>query len=198
MAIDGMTLPPGQHYVKRFIYYSALPPPKVDINAYRLTVKGMVKRELSYTYDQLMAMIDTSTTADFHCVEQWSIKDVAWEGVSIAKLMDDSGAYGNYVLFECLDGYTSVVEMEEAKKGFIALKMQGKPLDYDSGFPARPFFKDLYAWKSAKWLTAIKVINEYADGYWEERGYHERGNVWLEERFKNEEARRLRKSPMNV
>ena len=41
-------------------------------------------------------------------------------------------------------------------------------------------------------------MSEYQDGYWESLGYHERGNVWLEERFKSEEARRLRKSPMGV
>jgi len=193
-----MTLPPGQHYLKKFIYYSALPSPIVDISNYRLTLKGRVKNELSYTYEQLMGMIDTSIIADFHCVEQWGVKDVAWEGVSIGRLMDESEAHGNYVLFESLDGYTSVVDYEEAKKGFIALKMQGKPLTYEAGFPARPFFPDLYGWKSAKWLTAINVLSEYVDGYWEERGYHERGNIWLEERFKTDEARRLRKSPMKV
>ncbi|MDG6928303.1 MAG: molybdopterin-dependent oxidoreductase [Nitrososphaerota archaeon] len=191
-----MTLPPDQHYIPRFIYYSALPSPQVDISAYRLVVKGNVKSELSYTYDQLVGMIDTVTTADFHCVEQWSIKDVAWEGVSISRLLKESGASGSYVLFESLDGYTSTVEIEDAAKGFIALKMYGRPLKYEEGYPARPFFPHLYAWKSAKWLTAINVLNEYVDGYWEERGYHERGNVWQEERFKSEEARRLRKSPM--
>lgn len=198
MNMNGMTLPPGQHYLKKFIYYSALPSPAVDISKYRLTVKGMVKNELSYTYDQLTSMIDTSITADFHCVEQWGVKDVAWEGVSIGRLMNESGAHGNYVLFESLDGYTSVVDFEDAKKGLIALKMQGRALTYEEGFPARPFFPELYGWKSAKWLTAINVLSEYADGYWEERGYHERGNIWLEERFKTDEARRLRKSPMKV
>ncbi|MEM3214903.1 MAG: molybdopterin-dependent oxidoreductase [Conexivisphaerales archaeon] len=189
-------LPPGQHYLKKFIYYSALPPPKVDIQSYRLTIKGKVDEELSYTYYQLMNMIDIVTTADFHCVEQWSIKDVVWEGVSIIKLLKGSKAHGNYVLFESLDGYTSIVKIEDAEKGFIALKMQGRPLSYEEGFPARPFFPHLYAWKSAKWLTAMNVMNEYVDGYWEERGYHERGNVWQEERFKTYEARKLKKSPM--
>ncbi len=191
-------LPPNQHYIKKFIYYSALPSPQVDVASYRLTVKGMVKNQLSFTYDQLLSMIDTVTTADFHCVEQWSIKDVAWEGVSLKRLFDESKAYGSYVLFESLDGYTSVVDVEDASKGFVALKMYGRPLKYEEGYPARPFFPHLYAWKSAKWLTAINIINEYADGYWEERGYHERGNVWQEERFKREEAERLRKAPMGV
>jgi DMSO/TMAO reductase YedYZ molybdopterin-dependent catalytic subunit len=30
----------------------------------------------------------------------------------------------------------------------------------------------------------IEFIEKYVDGYWEARGYHERGNIWLEERFK--------------
>ena len=143
-------------------------------------------------------MIDTALTADFHCVEKWSVKGVAWEGVSLKRLLDDSGAYGSYALFESLDGYTSVVDIEDASKGFIALKINGRPLKYEEGFPARPFFPDLYAWKSAKWLTAISVLKEYVDGYWEARGYHGRGNVWNEERFKAEAASRLKKAPMGV
>jgi DMSO/TMAO reductase YedYZ molybdopterin-dependent catalytic subunit len=35
-------------------------------------------------------------------------------------------------------------------------------------------------------LVEIEFRKGYVDGFWEERGYQERGNVFLEERFKNE------------
>jgi DMSO/TMAO reductase YedYZ molybdopterin-dependent catalytic subunit len=42
---------------------------------------------------------------------------------------------------------------------------------------------DLYAYKSAKWVSEIKLLKEDVLGYWEERGFHTGGDVWLGERF---------------
>ncbi len=38
----------------------------------------------------------------------------------------------------------------------------------------------LYFWKSAKWLQRIEFLAEDAPGYWEVRGYHNRGDPWEE------------------
>ncbi len=193
-----MELPPGQRAIRSFIYYSALPPPEVDIEKYRFEVKGLVKRELSLSYRELLDMIDFRGELDFHCVTGWSVRKVKMEGVTFRKIADMSEPGGSYAFFTSLDGYTAVVPYEDFIKGILLLKIDGNPLTYEMGFPARPFFEHLYAWKSAKWVRSVTFMNEYQDGYWESLGYHERGNVWLEERFKSEEARRLRKSPMGV
>ena len=42
----------------------------------------------------------------------------------------------------------------------------------------------LYAWKSAKWLRAIELVENDRAGYWEESGYHMVGDPWNEERFR--------------
>ncbi len=52
-AMAGMGLPPGQRWIRRFTRYSALSPPKVDIDSYRLRVADV---ELSY--GELLDMID--------------------------------------------------------------------------------------------------------------------------------------------
>jgi DMSO/TMAO reductase YedYZ molybdopterin-dependent catalytic subunit len=41
----------------------------------------------------------------------------------------------------------------------------------------------LYFWKSAKWLQGIAFTAEERPGFWEERGYHMRGDPWAEERY---------------
>jgi DMSO/TMAO reductase YedYZ molybdopterin-dependent catalytic subunit len=89
-------------------------------------------------------------------------------------------------MFHCADGYTAPVPLEDAmvEDSLIALKMNGKPLAIEQGFPARPFIPHLYGWKSAKWVTIIEFLHEYEDGYWESHGYHQRGNVSNEERFR--------------
>lgn len=75
----------------------------------------------------------------------------------------------------------------------IAYRMNSKPIPIQQGFPVRPFIPQLYGWKSAKWLTEIEFLSEYQDGYWENFGYHERGNVWEEERFKSEAGKHQRR-----
>jgi DMSO/TMAO reductase YedYZ molybdopterin-dependent catalytic subunit len=183
-------VPPGQRYVKKFIYYAALGVPKVDINSYKLIILGEVEKRIELTYEQLLNIINAKYIKDFHCVTGWSVANVEWEGVKIKTLAEMAKVKNTakWVMFYSLDGYTSIVPIEDAltDDAIIALKMNGKPLDIKSGFPARPFIPHLYAWKSAKWLTAIEFRKDYADGFWEERGYHERGNIWEEERFKGE------------
>jgi DMSO/TMAO reductase YedYZ molybdopterin-dependent catalytic subunit len=41
----------------------------------------------------------------------------------------------------------------------------------------------LYFWKSAKWLQSIEFLPKDAPGYWEVRGYHNRGDPWTEQRY---------------
>lgn len=191
-----MELPPGQRALKKFIYYSAFKPPEVDIGSYRFEVSVNVEKPRSFSYEELLSMIDYRGKMNFHCVTGWSVLDVEMEGVTFKKISEIVKPHGKYAYFTSLDGYTAVVPYEDFIKGILLLKMNGRPLSYEEGFPARPFFEHLYAWKSAKWVAKLQFLDEYKDGYWEAYGYHERGNVWLEERFKNDEARRLRKSPM--
>jgi DMSO/TMAO reductase YedYZ molybdopterin-dependent catalytic subunit len=42
----------------------------------------------------------------------------------------------------------------------------------------------LYAWKSAKWVAGLEFRERDKAGYWEEGGYHMRGDPWLEERLR--------------
>ena len=53
----------------------------------------------------------------------------------------------------------------------------------EHGGPVRLVVPHLYFWKSAKWLQSIEFLAEDAPGYWEVRGYHNRGDPWKEERY---------------
>jgi DMSO/TMAO reductase YedYZ molybdopterin-dependent catalytic subunit len=131
-------------------------------------------------------MLSPFVTQD--CVTRWSIKDVAWEGLLIKDLLAPAGVNPNasWLMFHCVDGYTAPVPLEDALKedSILAFKLNGKPLSAEQGFPARPFIPGLYAWKSAKWVNRMELLPDYRDGYWETYGYHERADVWEEERFK--------------
>lgn len=141
-----------------------------------------------------LTMLSPFVTLD--CVTTWSIKDVVWEGVAFGEVAKLTGVKpeARWVMFHCADGYTAPVPLEDAmvEDSLIAFKMNGKPIPVQQGFPARPFIPHLYGWKSAKWLTGIEFLAEYQDGYWEAYNYHERGNIWGEERFKGQGGKHVR------
>jgi DMSO/TMAO reductase YedYZ molybdopterin-dependent catalytic subunit len=192
-------IPPGQKYIKNFIYYACLGVPDVDLSSYRLSVTGNVKSALSLSYPELQKLATKQVERDFHCVTSWSIKGTVWEGIPMKELFDKAGVLEgtSWVMFVSLDGYTTPVPYEDATdpESIVAIRLNGKELSIEMGFPARPFIPHLYGWKSAKWLTEIQLLKEYKDGYWEERGYHERGNIWEEERFK-QWGRHLKRTPL--
>jgi DMSO/TMAO reductase YedYZ molybdopterin-dependent catalytic subunit len=188
-----MELPPGQYFGKKWIIYAALGIPRVDIKNYKLKVDGLVENPLELLFDELVNLGTEKYTADFNCVTKWTIKGVEWEGVKIKKLAEMAKVKpdADWVMFSCLDGYTAPVPMVDAldDRALVAVKMNGKPIELSQGYPARPFIPHLYGWKSAKWLNEITFMKGYEDGYWEMYGYHERANVYNEERFKGDNGK---------
>ena len=190
------TTPAGQTFARRWAIYAAFGVPKLDIKSWRLNTKGLVNKPLTLSFEDLEKLPQAKLTKDFHCVTSWSIKDVVWEGVPFAEFAKLTSVKkdAQWVMFHCADGYTAPVPLEDAmvEGSLIALKMNGKPIPVQQGFPARPFIPHLYGWKSAKWLTDVEFLPKYEDGYWERYGYHERGNVWDEERFKGQGGKHVR------
>jgi len=188
--------PLGQTFAKRWAIYAALGVPEIKLDTWRLSTKGLVEKELSLSFDDLRKLPQIQLKRDFHCVTSWSISDVVWEGVPFRALVKLTGVKSDaqWVMFHCADSYTAPVPLEDAmvEDSLIAFKMNGKPIPIQQGFPARPFIPQLYGWKSAKWLTAVEFLREYEDGYWENFGYHERGNIWDQERFKGQGGKHVR------
>lgn len=195
-------LPPGQYWGKKWIIYAALGIPEVKIEDWRLGVTGLVNNTLQYSYQEFLSLRMTKYNKSFACVTKWSIKNPEWEGVPIGLLAEKAGVKvgAKWVMFHCLDGYTAPVPIDDAlhPDSIIALKLNGKPLLAQQGFPARPFIPHLYGWKSAKWLDGIEFLSDYQDGYWEMYGYHERGNVEEEERFKGGSGKHSKRRTFGV
>jgi DMSO/TMAO reductase YedYZ molybdopterin-dependent catalytic subunit len=191
-------LPPGQVWGKRFVIYAALGIPKIDPKMWSLKVDGLVEHPAEYSYEQLTTGEMVQYVRSFDCVTRWSIKDVVWDGVPLRKLIEPTGVKpeARWVMFHCVDGYTAPIPLEDAMQedAILALKLNGRPLSFEQGFPARPFMPNLYGWKSAKWVNRIELIPEYRDGYWEMYGYHERANVWEEERFKGHKGNPVKRT----
>jgi len=46
----------------------------------------------------------------------------------------------------------------------------------------------LYGWKSVKWVRRFELLTADQRGFWEIRGYHNRADPWLEERYSYQEV----------
>ena len=65
----------------------------------------------------------------------------------------------------------------------LAHSWEGQPLTAEHGGPVRLILPHLYLWKSAKWLQRIEFVTADKPGFWEVRGYHDRGDPWQEQRY---------------
>ena len=180
--------PPGQYYAPDFTIYKVMGQPSIDERMWRLVVKRRGVEVASLSLEELEKLGVERLKVDFHCVTGWSVANVEWEGVPVRRLVEKLGIDNgfNWMYVESYDGYTTVVHRDDAldPRAMVALKLNGRPLEPEQGRPARLVFPHLYGWKGAKWVHILDFIDGSRDGYWAALGYHERGRVWEEERFK--------------
>lgn len=180
-------LPPGQHLVKNWPVLDLGRQPDVSRERWRLKIHGLVERPVTLDWAAFMALPQKMIRSDIHCVTTWSRYDNDWTGVATLDLLDavEPRAEAAFLMLHGYDGYTTNVPLADfASAGaLLAHSWQGKPLTRDHGAPVRLIVPHLYFWKSAKWIAAIEVLGADKPGYWEENGYHMRGDPWTEERY---------------
>ena len=182
----GERVPPGQFVTTKFPVLTYGPEPKVDINTWTIRVFGLVEQEITLDWQQFAALPWQVLDADFHCVTQWSALDQTWEGVAVSDLLEQAGVSpeAKFVMAHCFGDYTTNLPLDIAlDEGFLAHKQGGQPIGKSHGWPLRLIVPSLYGWKSAKWVNEIELMAEDSPGFWEQRGYHNNGDPWKEERF---------------
>ncbi len=182
----GERVPPGQFVAKTFPVLTYGDTPEIDLATWRIRVWGLVERETTLDWQQFSALPQVTMDADFHCVTQWSALDQSWGGVLVATLLEQAGILpaGRHIMAHCYGDYTTNIPLELAlSEGLLAHRQNGAELGKDHGWPLRLIIPSRYGWKSAKWVNGIEVMAEDAPGFWEERGYNNNADPWLEERF---------------
>lgn len=161
--------------------------PKVDLKTYKLNIDGEVANPVMLSWTDILQLPKTLSVSDFHCVEGWSVLDCKWEGVKFdeIRLLARPAETAKFVTFECADGYTTSLTLEEltCDNVLLAYKLDGKPLEEGLGFPLRLIVPNKYAYKSALWITRIRFTSKKELGFWEKRGYSDTADVWNSDRF---------------
>jgi DMSO/TMAO reductase YedYZ molybdopterin-dependent catalytic subunit len=125
---------------------------------------------------------------DIHCVTKWSKLDTHWSGVSLDVLLRAAEPQGSYIVAFSDGGYTTNLPLADVTggKAWIVDTYENAPLPAEHGGPARLIVPHLYFWKSAKWVRGIEVTPQDEPGFWEEAGYHNRGDPWREQRYRGD------------
>lgn len=184
---DDQRLPPGQHLTRDWPVLDLGLTPSVTSERWRLDVYGAVENPLFWDWTAFRAQEQRQFTSDIHCVTTWSRYDNRWEGLATRDLLaacrPRDGA--DFVVLHSYDGYTTNLTLEDfaAEDALLAHSWSGAPLTREHGGPVRVVVPHLYFWKSAKWLKAIEFLDSDKPGYWEVRGYHNRGDPWAEQRY---------------
>jgi len=190
---DARRLPPGQKTVDKVLRWGIDHPaivkdiPKLDLVEWQLVVDGEVETSLRLGWEEFLEFPRVVSVSDFHCVEGWSVLDRRWEGVLFKTLVSmvkpREGVVS--VFFECADGYTTALSLEDLLDDDVVLayRHNGSALESSLGGPLRLVIPKKYAYKSAMWLTRIRFMKTRRLGYWEQRGYSDTADVWKNDRY---------------
>ncbi|HVE68964.1 MAG TPA: sulfite oxidase-like oxidoreductase [Solirubrobacteraceae bacterium] len=184
---DKPRVPPGQVKTEKWpvLHYGDVP--QVDIARWRFEISGLVEQPVSLTYDELTALPRRRTLCDIHCVTRWSRLDNEFEGISVQDLLRRARPRpeARYVLVHAEQGFTTNLPLTDLDRPdtLLAWRHNGADLTPDHGWPLRLVVPHLYFWKSAKWVHGLELLKQDMPGFWEQNGYHMRGDPWEQERY---------------
>ena len=194
---EGIFTPNDAFFVR---WHLANIPNQVDLNTFRLMIRGRVKQPLSLSLEELRR--------DFEQVEiaavcqcggnsrgffeprvpggQWgngAMGNAKWIGVRLRDLLNKAGLEedGVQVRFDGLDrpvadatpDFQKSLNLNDAiqEEVLVAHSMNGEPLPWLNGFPLRLVVPGWYATYWVKMLSDVEVLNERDHNFWMEKAY---------------------------
>ncbi len=168
--------------------------PQVAPDTWQLRIHGMVDRELTLTFHDLIRRPLVEDYVTLCCVSNPVagpyIGNAKWLGASLASVLREAGikAGADQLLCTSADGFTSGTPVQtvlDGREALLAVAMNGQPLPVEHGFPVRMVVPGLYGYVSAtKWVTDIEVTTfsgNYA--YWAQRGWSQQAPIKTESRI---------------
>ena len=168
--------------------------PTIEPEEWSLRIHGLVDRELTLSYSQLVARQMTESWITLSCVSNevggGLVGNARWSGVRIADLLADLGVAeeADCVLQTSHDGWFCATPLEtltDDRDAMLAVAMNGRPLPIEHGFPVRTIVPGLYGYVSAtKWVVDLEVTTfDRAVGYWTTKGWSAEGPVKIASRI---------------
>lgn len=172
---------------------TALAPPEIDLLQWTLTVDGMVDTPLTLTYEDILDMDLVEQYATLACVSNRVggrlIGNAKWLGVPLPEILEMAGARptAEQVAAFGADGFSTGFPLAAVydRNTILAVGMNGEPLPYKHGFPARLVVPGYYGFVSAaKWIEKITLTGwDDHDAYWVKLGWAKNAPVVTQSRI---------------
>ncbi len=169
--------------------------PIVDTTGWTLRIHGLVDRETTLTWDQLIQLPMFEQYVTIACVSNEVgdklVGNAKWTGVRLRDVLEIAGvqASATQLVGRSVDGWTAGMPtawvMDPSREPMIALKMNDVPLPPAHGYPARLIVPGLYGYVSAtKWLKELELTTlEAFNGYWVPLGWSKYGPILTQSRI---------------
>ena len=184
--------PPGQHLTRGWPVLHTESIPRFNEETWRFRAYGAVENEAEWTWGEFRSLPSITVASDFHCVTGWSKLDNEWEGVAFREVSQRvrPRPEAAHCLVYAPSGYTANIPLDVLMDDDVlfAWSHNGEPLEPKHGGPMRLVVPERYGWKSVKWANAVRFMEADVRGFWEERGYHNQADPWLEERYSWQET----------
>jgi len=174
---------------------TAFIPPSVDRSSWSLVVGGMVDREITLTYDELVAMPFVEQYVTIACVSNVVggnlVGNAKWTGVRLRDVLGMAGIHADadQLIGESVDGFTAGMPvewvMDQSRTPMIAVAMNDAPLPREHGYPARLIIPGLYGYVSAtKWLSKLTLTRfDQVEGFWVPLGWAQKAPILTQSRI---------------
>jgi DMSO/TMAO reductase YedYZ molybdopterin-dependent catalytic subunit len=188
-ALAADVTPVGLHYL--LIHFDV---PFLDEAAFRLSVGGRLRRELSLSMDDIRTRSRVSMAVTMECAgngrakltprplsQPWineAVGTAIWTGTPLAPLLASAGLEDDVVelVFTGADrgvqggvehDYERSLSVDEAMREdvILAYEINGEPLPPQHGYPLRLLVPGWYGMTSVKWLRAITAVAEPFEGF---------------------------------
>lgn len=177
-----------------YVIHTALAVPTIEPDRWRLRIHGMVDREVTLSFDDLLARRRTEAWITLNCVSNEVGGDLIgnawWSGVRLRDILEEVGVSPDA---DCVrqvseDGWDCATPLsaltDPDRDAMLAIAMNGHALPIEHGFPVRTIVPGLYGYVSAtKWVVDMEVTR-YSDvsTFWTQRGWAEQGPVKIASR----------------
>ena len=168
-----------------------IPMPSVD--AWTLTIDGLVDRPMTLTYADLIQRELVEVDVTISCVSNWVggtlVGNARWTGVRLDALLAEAGIQSgaDQVMGHSVDDFTAgfPTAVLDGRDAIVAIGMNGEALPAVHGYPARLIVPGLYGYVSAvKWLSRIELTRfDEQVGYWVPRGWSSHAPIKLASRI---------------
>jgi DMSO/TMAO reductase YedYZ molybdopterin-dependent catalytic subunit len=169
--------------------------PSLGTETWQLRIHGLVERETTLDWDQLISMPQFEQYVTIACVSNEVggrlVGNAKWTGVRLRDVLDIAGptSAATQLVGRAVDGWTAGMPMDwvmdASREPMIAVQMNGEPLPRSHGYPARLIVPGLFGYVSAtKWLTELELTTwEAYDAYWVPLGWAKKGPILTQSRI---------------